>query len=165
MAFIEAENLVFSYREGEESVIKNINLSIDTVSYTHLFAGKKRPCHGVKKLLGSFGYRSGARGQKKISRPVTPSHAFDAQPCGAGGRYVRIGIAYVHRAVPVRPQRAERAQQQDVYKRQAVSRTPAPAAATVCPARTVWRYRATSGCGTASGYTAIPVSPARRTAR
>ena len=34
MSFIQAENLTFAYREGEEQVIRNISLSIEQGTYT-----------------------------------------------------------------------------------------------------------------------------------
>lgn len=54
MAFIEAENLVFSYREGEESVIKNINLSIDKGTYTAIVGHNGSGKSTLAKLLCGF---------------------------------------------------------------------------------------------------------------
>lgn len=54
MAFIEAENLVFSYREGEESVIKNINLSIDKGTYTAIVGHNGSGKSTLAKLLNGL---------------------------------------------------------------------------------------------------------------
>ena len=51
MSFIQAENLSFAYREGEEPVIRNISLSIEEGTYTAIIGHNGSGKSTLAKLL------------------------------------------------------------------------------------------------------------------
>ena len=51
MSFIQAENLTFAYREGEEQVIRNISLSIEQGTYTAIIGHNGSGKSTLAKLL------------------------------------------------------------------------------------------------------------------